>query len=54
MEHRSLVDIPEGQLVEMLLKDPYWKSTLFGLAGFPAIIPSSETKWTSPACPVVS
>jgi hypothetical protein len=35
MQHRSLVDIPEGELVKMLLGDPYWLPTLFGLAGFP-------------------
>jgi hypothetical protein len=35
MEHSSIVDIPEGQLVKELLADPYWQPTLFDLAGFP-------------------
>jgi hypothetical protein len=35
MEHKSLTDIPEGQLVKSLLRDPYWLPTLFGIAGFP-------------------
>ena len=36
MEHPSIADISEGQLVKRLLEHPYWRSTLFGLAGFPS------------------
>ena len=35
MIHPSLVDIPEGELINRLLEHPYWRPTLFHLAGFP-------------------
>ena len=35
MKHQSVISIPEGQLVERLLRDPYYRSVVFEPYGFP-------------------